>query len=331
MEWVEVRGTDLEAAKEEALDQLGVALEDAEFEIVQEAESRWMGLKKTEARVRARVRPTQPRPKKEANRGRRSRSGRSGKGGDNRSNQQKGNGGGRQRSNGGRGQQKQRGERAEKADRDTSGSSKGAADETKGSGRNKKPATGQKTTDQKAVPGGDRGQQTNDTKKEPAVSEATTDEAVPMDEQQATVTEFLGGLVDAFGLSGSVSTSLDDDVIVASVDGDDLGLLIGPKGGTLRAIQELSRSALQRQASGRSTNRLRVDVAGYRERRRAALAEFTGRQATQVKEEGIELALEPMNSADRKAVHDAVIEIEGVRSISEGEEPHRRVVLLPED
>ena len=73
MEWVEVRGETLEAAKEEALDQLGVAHDDAEFEIVQEPESRWMGLKKTEARVRARVRPTQPRPKRDGRNNRRQR------------------------------------------------------------------------------------------------------------------------------------------------------------------------------------------------------------------------------------------------------------------
>ena len=70
MEWVEVRGETLEQAKEEALDQLGVAADDAEFEIVQEPETRWLGMKKTEARVRARVRPTQPRPKRDSRNGR---------------------------------------------------------------------------------------------------------------------------------------------------------------------------------------------------------------------------------------------------------------------
>ena len=82
MEWVEVRGETLEAAREEALDQLGVAFDDAEFEVVQEPESRWLGIKKTEARVRARVKPTQARQKREA--GNRRQRGRRGPRGDNR-------------------------------------------------------------------------------------------------------------------------------------------------------------------------------------------------------------------------------------------------------
>ena len=63
MEWVEVRGEDVAAAEELALDQLGVAREDAEFEVVTAPENRWLGLKKTEARVRARVKPVGPKAK----------------------------------------------------------------------------------------------------------------------------------------------------------------------------------------------------------------------------------------------------------------------------
>ncbi|MFV2039187.1 MAG: protein jag, partial [Acidimicrobiales bacterium] len=106
--------------------------------------------------------------------------------------------------------------------------------------------------------------------------------------------------------------------------------LIGPRGGTLQAIQELSRSALQRSADGRDTNRLKIDVAGYRERRRVALVDFAKVQAEQVKESGADVALEPMSSLDRKTVHDTIMDIEGVESTSEGDDPDRRVVLQPD-
>lgn len=339
MEWVEVRGETLEAAKEEALDQLGVARDDAEFEIVQEAESRWMGLKKTEARVRARVRPTQPRPKETGRGGRRSRGrGRNGdgrggdrsRGGDNKSRGgqqgskgQRGSGDGGQKG-GDRSKSRNDGNRSQR-DRSAGGDRSGGGRSPRGDddgGRSEAPAHAKAENDN-----------TNAKKKETAVSDhAKSDELVPIDEQQAVVAEFLEGVVEAFGLTGSVSTSVDDEeTITGSIEGTDLGLLIGPQGGTLRAIQELSRSALQRQASGRNTNRSRVDVAGYRERRRAALAEFAQRQAQTVLDDGVELALEPMNSADRKAIHDAIMEIDGVRSISEGDDPRRRVVLLPDD
>ena len=141
----------------------------------------------------------------------------------------------------------------------------------------------------------------------------------------------LTGLAEGFGVEADASVSMDDDVMIGSVSGADLGLMVGPKGGTMHAIQELTRAAVQRRSDGRDTARVMVDVAGYRERRRAALADFAQTQADVVKAEGVELALEPMGSADRKAVHDAIVEIDGVRSISEGDEPRRRVVLLPED
>ena len=320
MEWVEVRGDTLDAAKEEALDQLGVAREDAEFEVVQEAESRWMGLKKTEARVRARVRPTAPPPKKEGGRNNRRGRRRSGDGGGERksgsskkkdTNQKSGAAQSKQRNGGKKAAAGQGGKKAAGGNRD--GSERAAHDRAK-----------QRRSSQD--------DNRSEKQKEPAVNDAAPKEAVPLDEQQAIATTFLEGLVAGFGTQAEVTTAMEDDVIIASLSGsDDLGLLIGPRGGTLRAIQELSRSAVQRQTDGRETNRLMVDVAGYRERRRAALAEFAQRQAEQVKAEGIELSLEPMGSADRKAIHDAVMEIDGVKSTSEGDDPHRRVVLLPDD
>ena len=111
--------------------------------------------------------------------------------------------------------------------------------------------------------------------------------------------------------------------------GDDLGLLIGPKGQTLIAIQELTRTVVQRTLGARS-GRLLVDVAGYRKARRGALERFATGVAAKVKEAGVPTALEAMNPADRKVVHDTVNAIEGVTTTSEGEEPNRRVVIMPD-
>lgn len=157
--------------------------------------------------------------------------------------------------------------------------------------------------------------------------EVEADLSVP--EQAEVARTFVAGLVDAFGLRASVDVTDDgDDTIDVSVTGDDLGVLIGPKGATLQAIQELAKTAVQRRTPGR-TARLHVDVAGYRAKRREALERFTHQVAEQVKASGTRRALEPMNAADRKIVHDTANEIDGVTTTSEGEEPRRRVVILP--
>ncbi len=149
--------------------------------------------------------------------------------------------------------------------------------------------------------------------------------------QGTLVQEFVTDLLDAFGLDGSVSiaTAADDGAIEVAVAGDDLGLLIGPKGQTLQAIQELTRSALQRQRPGETHARVRIDVGGYRERRKEALERFVRDVAEQVKESGAQKALEPMSPPDRKVVHDTVNDIDGVTTISEGEDARRRVVIRP--
>lgn len=333
MEWVEVRGETLEAAKEEALDQLGVAADDAEFEIVQEPESRWMGLKKTEARVRARVRPTQPRPKRE---GRNNRGKRRERGGDAKQRDAKGQGRG---NNGGRGGQRRgrgeggRGDNRSKDTRDQGNRGEGGRVDAGGQQDAGTSAEDKDRRNQQSSDGGQKpasaGQRDGRKEKKP-VSEQSS-EPMPQAEQEAAVLDFLTGLADGFGLDAEAAVAMDDDVMIGSINGPDLGLMVGPKGGTMHAIQELTRAAVQRRSDGRDTARVMVDVAGYRERRRAALAEFAQTQADVVKAEGVELALEPMGSADRKAVHDAIAEIDGVRSISEGDEPRRRVVLLPDD
>ena len=151
---------------------------------------------------------------------------------------------------------------------------------------------------------------------------------VSLEEQADEAKAFLQGLVEHFDRDAEVSIAeIDEDTAELRVAGQDLGLLIGPKGQTLSAIQELTRTAVQRRPGG---GRLLVDVGGYRQKRRVALEAFTRQQVERVISTGTRLVLEPMSPADRKVVHDTVNTIEGVSTSSEGEEPRRRVVITPD-
>ncbi len=141
---------------------------------------------------------------------------------------------------------------------------------------------------------------------------------------------FVRGLLDAFGSSYTVDRhELGEDTQEIAVEGDGLGLLIGPGGQTLAAVQELARTVVQRHAAGHH-GWVVVDVSGYRKLRRESLARFTQDVAGQVLESGVPRVLEAMPPADRKVIHDSANDIEGVTTSSEGEEPRRRVVISPD-
>ena len=330
MEWVQTSGKTIDEAKERALDELGVDDRDAEFEVLEEPRSGLFGLTRGDAKVRARVRPTSPRPKQE--RGRR----RSGGGGRERSRSGGGNGGGRSRSSRGGGNGGGR-SRAEASDRDKDqdrkqdddrdrGRSGGGNGGGRGGGRSRGNDGGGRNRSSRNEGGRERSRD-NDRPKEDK-GEPMTEASVQ--EQAAAAEEFLSGLVEAFGLTADVSSEEVDEAVEVRIDGNDLGLLIGPKGRTLWALQELTKTVVQRQQGGGLSTRIRVDVAGYRERRKAALERFTQDAAAAVLDSGQARALEPMGAADRKVVHDTVNDIEGVVTRSEGEDPRRRVVIAPE-
>lgn len=150
-----------------------------------------------------------------------------------------------------------------------------------------------------------------------------------IDDQARIAGEFLEGLVAAYGLEGSVSTAVVEDVIVADVNGDQTEALVGVRGSVRSAIHELTRTVMQRYAQ--DTARLRLDIAGYAERRRQALTIYAEQLIEQLMAEGGEIMLEPMSPADRKVIHDAAAAHEGVQSYSEGETPRRYVVLTRVD
>jgi len=330
VEWVQTTGRTVEEAKEAALDQLGVDEQDAEMEVVQEPQKGLFGRLRAEAQVRARVRPTAPRPKvdrRERRRGdRRSRDGERGRakkaGPRERVSAGSGNGSGADATAAG-------GTRAE--DRDVAGRSADA-----GASRGAQPGTSGSAGGSSSSRRRRRSRAAR-TAEGATVSESTQSaESSPMGEldlegQQAAVEGFLKDLMAAFGRpDATVAIEVgEDQALEASVDGPELGLLVGQKGVTLQAIQELVRSMVQRQFVGQSHARVRVDVAGYRARRKEALERFALGVAESVKESGVAKALDPMSSADRKVVHDAVNEIDGVVTVSEGEDAARRVVIRP--
>ena len=139
---------------------------------------------------------------------------------------------------------------------------------------------------------------------------------------------FMSGLTEAFGAAAETSVEIDGSDIDVRVTGAELGLMVGHGGRTLMAVQDLARVASQRRLGDHET-RLRIDIGGYREKRSEALGRFAVAVAQEVIESGTAKALEPMQSADRKVVHDALASVDGVTSRSEGDDPMRRVVISP--
>jgi spoIIIJ-associated protein len=152
----------------------------------------------------------------------------------------------------------------------------------------------------------------------------------PEVEEQADLAEdFLRGLLERMGLDAEVDSGYVDGTMYVDVfgaeDPDAMGLLIGRHGQTLDALQEIVRSAVQRATGDRC--RVMVDVEDYRKRRRSQLAQRARSAAAKVRRTGRPERMEPMTSYERKIVHDAVAEVDGVESSSEGEDPDRRVVI----
>jgi len=312
VEWVEASGKSLAEAKETVLDMLGVAEDDAEFVVLGEPKAGLFGRLRGEARVQARVRPKAPPPK----RGRRSRPDKKREGGD------------RSRSRGtapknGRGRPEGTGGTAE-AGGDHGASANGTGESAGATGRNRSrggrgSGNGQSRQHDKQTSGRTSGD-----------SEESMEESLTLEQQGEAAQEFLSGLVREFGLEAIVEFSeIDEDTVQVAARGDDLGLLVGPRGATLAAVQDLTRTFVQRQSENR-TDRILVDVGGYREKRNAALRQFAEGIVAEVKSSGAERALEPMSPADRKVIHDTVNEIDGVATRSDGMEPSRYVVIAPD-
>lgn len=274
MDWVETTGKSLDEATNRALQILGVGASDADVEVLEEPKPGLFGRVKGEARVRARVRPNMPRPK---------RAGRQG-------------GEGRKRSD-----RPDRPAKSEQADKPRAPRNEP-----------RPPRTAQPKTSNKPS------------------KEDTMAEGITLAEQADIAKTFLTGLLEAMELTAEVSVrEIDAETVELAINANpasELGILVGPRGTTLQALQEVTRTVVQAKSPGR-TDRILVDVAQYRERRIAALARFGQQVAVEVVETGEERALEPMSPADRKAIHDGLTGVDGIVTRSEGEEPRRFVVI----
>jgi spoIIIJ-associated protein len=311
MEWVETTGRTIAEALDAALDELGVDEEDVEYEVLEEPKSGFLGrIGSSEGRIRARVKPISREKPGERQR-------RKGRGSSRpRSDAPRGNGGGGSDAS-------RNGGTADGPERETAAA--GSSNRRRRGGRGGGAGTGRGDG---GGSGDTSGSGSSRTKERQGSTVETTERDVPIEEQAEAAEVFTQGLVDTFELGARAKSVIDDDVVVVDVTGDNLGLLVGPKGATLHAIEELVRTVVQRQTDGHGV-RIHVDVAGYRAKRREALADFTRSLAEKVIETGRVQALEPMSASDRKVVHDTAAEIDGVATESEGEDPRRRVVLRP--
>ncbi|MFZ9230913.1 MAG: RNA-binding cell elongation regulator Jag/EloR [Ilumatobacteraceae bacterium] len=270
MEWVETTGKSIEEAKSIALDRLGVADEDAEFEILEEPKPGLFGRVRGEARVRARVKPKSPRAKND---------------------------------------RRDRGRRRDGAPRE-----EGSGDRT---GENRAPRQKSQKQEKKMSDNNDR----------PRRERPDGPPADPA-EVAAQAEKFLQGLAGALGASASTQSVIEGDDIEVQLNGSDLGLLVGPRGSTLQAVQDITRVVAQRRMGDHDT-RLRIDIGGYRAKRKEALSRFVNQVADEVVSSGTARALEAMPSSDRKIVHDALTGRTDIATHSEGEDPNRRVVITP--
>jgi spoIIIJ-associated protein len=140
--------------------------------------------------------------------------------------------------------------------------------------------------------------------------------------------DYLEGLLDIADLDGDLDMDVEGERAMVSIVGARLDQLVGERGEVLEALQELTRLAVHRSTGVRS--RLMLDIGGWREQRREALARLGRETAERVRSTGQPVALDPMTPFERKAVHDAIGEVGGVRTESEGEEPQRYIVVSPE-
>lgn len=291
MEWVEVTGTTVDVAVEAAIAELGLeSVEQAQVEVIQEGKAGFLGMGARPAIVKVSRKPRK--------RNRRSRRGTKGS------------------SNAG--QQKKAQEKQRSGQGSGSRNGKGSRPSNK-----KKPADSKKKPADNKKNGSSKERRAMDNK---ATAEPKKDKPETSIEDQAKVAEdFLSGLLDSFGLEGEIQTRIEDEVLYLDIVGEQTEALVGAKGATMYAVLELTRTTVQRHTFG--APRMRIDIAGYGARRREALTIYTGKLVEQVKENGGEAMLEPMNAADRKVIHDAAATFEGVKTYSEGEDPRRAVVI----
>ncbi len=154
------------------------------------------------------------------------------------------------------------------------------------------------------------------------------DDGDPLVREGDVAGDYLERLLDILDVDGDIDLDVEGDRASVAIVGGNLGTLIGPDGATLEALQELTRLAVAQDTGVRS--RLMLDIGGYRAKRRSDLTALAGEAARRVAQSRQPERMSPMNPFERKVVHDVIAAVSGVHSESEGEEPNRRVVVLPD-
>jgi len=163
---------------------------------------------------------------------------------------------------------------------------------------------------------------------EPAEEAAEgSDTLTTLEHEGEVAADYLEALLDILDMDGDLDLDIEGDRASVAIVGDGLEALVGQRGQTLEALQELTRLAVLQDTGERS--RLMLDIGGYRVRRRAELERLAREAGTRVAGNGQDERLAPMTPFERKVVHDTIAGIDGVMSESEGEEPQRRVVVKP--
>ena len=151
----------------------------------------------------------------------------------------------------------------------------------------------------------------------------------PVEGEAAIAKELLERVLAVIGVGGTVRVEEEDDEVRATVTGDDLGLLIGRHGQMIDALQYLA-NAIGHRRLGEERRRIVVDAAGYRARREATLESLARRSAEQASATGHRVELEPMSAVERRIVHESLKDDPEVTTTSEGAEPNRYVVVVPQ-
>ena len=156
---------------------------------------------------------------------------------------------------------------------------------------------------------------------------ASNDRVRELEREGDIAADYLEELLDIADLDGDLDMDVEGDRAAVSIVGAELKQLVGADGEVLDALQELTRLAVYRETGERS--RLMLDISGFRARKRAELLELAEQTIARVREHGQSVSLDPMTPFERKVVHDAVAAA-GLTSESEGAEPRRYVVVLPD-
>jgi spoIIIJ-associated protein len=145
--------------------------------------------------------------------------------------------------------------------------------------------------------------------------------------QSEIAADYIEGLLDILDYDGDIDELVQSGRPMVEVVGGRLNALVGTRGATLEALQELSRLVVFRRTG--EPSRLLLDVGGFRAGRRKELVAVAKNAAEKVKQHGESVRLEPMSAFERKCVHDVINALSGVESESEGVEPSRRIVIRP--